>query len=73
MDHESILIVDDDSGVRDSIGAVLSDEGFRVRYAVDGAEALASAGRERPDLVLLDVWLPGMDGIQVLEKLRGDH
>jgi UDP-3-O-[3-hydroxymyristoyl] N-acetylglucosamine deacetylase len=73
MDHESILIVDDDSGVRDSIGAVLSDEGFRVRYAVDGAEALASAGKERPDLVLLDVWLPGMDGIQVLEKLRGDH
>src|SRR5688572_29053265 len=73
MDHESILIVDDDSGVRDSIGAVLSDEGFRVRYAVDGTEALASAGRERPDLVLLDVWLPGMDGIQVLEKLRGDH
>ena len=73
MDHESILIVDDDAGVRDSIGAVLSDEGFRVRYAVDGTEALASAGRERPDLVLLDVWLPGMDGIQVLEKLRGDH
>jgi UDP-3-O-[3-hydroxymyristoyl] N-acetylglucosamine deacetylase len=73
MEHESILIVDDDSGVRDSIGAVLSDEGFRVRYAVDGSEALASAGRERPDLVLLDVWLPGMDGIQVLEKLRGDH
>jgi UDP-3-O-[3-hydroxymyristoyl] N-acetylglucosamine deacetylase len=73
MDHESILIVDDDAGVRDSIGAVLSDEGFRVRYAVDGSEALASAGLERPDLVLLDVWLPGMDGIQVLEKLRGDH
>jgi UDP-3-O-[3-hydroxymyristoyl] N-acetylglucosamine deacetylase len=73
MDHENILIVDDDAGVRDSIGAVLSDEGFRVRYAVDGAEALASAGKERPDLVLLDVWLPGMDGIQVLEKLRGDH
>jgi UDP-3-O-[3-hydroxymyristoyl] N-acetylglucosamine deacetylase len=71
--HESILIVDDDAAVRDSIGAVLSDEGFRVRYANDGTEALASAGRERPDLVLLDVWLPGMDGIQVLEKLRGDH
>src|SRR5262245_60156773 len=36
-------------------------------------EALARAGEERPDLVLLDVWLPGMDGIQVLEKLRGGH
>ncbi|HXC52676.1 MAG TPA: UDP-3-O-acyl-N-acetylglucosamine deacetylase [Candidatus Limnocylindrales bacterium] len=73
MEAENILIVDDDAGVRDSIGAVLSDEGFRVRYAVDGVEALARAGEERPDLVLLDVWLPGMDGIQVLEKLRGGH
>ncbi|HEY2775672.1 MAG TPA: UDP-3-O-acyl-N-acetylglucosamine deacetylase [Candidatus Binatia bacterium] len=70
---ESILIVDDDSGVRDSIGAVLRDEGFRVRYAADGDEALVRAGEERPDLVLLDVWLPGMDGIQVLEHLRQGH
>lgn len=73
MEAGTILIVDDDAGVRDSIGAVLSDEGFRVRYAVDGTEALARAGEERPDLVLLDVWLPGMDGIQVLERLRTGH
>jgi len=73
MDSGSILIVDDDAAVRDSIGAVLSDEGFRVRYARDGVEALARALEERPGLVLLDVWLPGMDGIQVLEKLRGGH
>ena len=73
MEGGNILIVDDDAAVRDSIGAVLKDEGFRVRYAGDGAEALARAGEERPDLVLLDVWLPGMDGIQVLEKLRGGH
>jgi UDP-3-O-[3-hydroxymyristoyl] N-acetylglucosamine deacetylase len=71
--HENILVVDDDAAVRDSIGAVLADEGFRVRYASDGAEALARAGEQRPDLVLLDVWLPGMDGIQVLEKLRDGH
>lgn len=73
MELGNILIVDDDAGVRDSIGAVLRDEGFRVRYAGDGAEALARAGEQRPDLVLLDVWLPGMDGIQVLEQLRGGH
>src|SRR5436190_22189318 len=73
MEAENILIVDDDAGVRDSIGAVLSDEGFKVRYAVDGVEALARAGEQRPDLVLLDVSLPGMDGIQVLEKLRDGH
>lgn len=69
----SILVVDDDARVRDSIGAVLGDEGFRVRYAADGSEALAAAAAERPDLVLLDVWLPGMDGIQVLEELRRNH
>ncbi|MFN2376020.1 MAG: UDP-3-O-acyl-N-acetylglucosamine deacetylase [Candidatus Binatia bacterium] len=69
----NILIVDDDAAVRDSIGAVLSDEGYRVRFAGDGTEAIARAGEERPDLVLLDVWLPGMDGIQVLEKLREGH
>ncbi len=73
MESGSILIVDDDAAVRDSIGAVLADEGFRVSYANDGGEALASAGRERPDLVLLDVWLPGMDGIQVLQQLREGH
>jgi len=73
MESVDILIVDDDAGVRDSIGAVLSDEGFSVRYAGDGVEALTRAGERRPDLVLLDVWLPGMDGIQVLQKLREGH
>lgn len=73
MEAGNILIVDDDAGVRDSIGAVLTDEGFTVRYAGDGVEALTRAAERRPDLVLLDVWLPGMDGIQVLEKLREGH
>lgn len=67
-----ILIVDDDASVRDTIGAVLGDEGFAVRYAGDGLEAIESVRRERPDLVLLDVWLPGMDGIQVLDRLQAD-
>ncbi|HYB97978.1 MAG TPA: UDP-3-O-acyl-N-acetylglucosamine deacetylase [Candidatus Limnocylindrales bacterium] len=71
--YRSILVVDDDSTVRDTIGAVLTDEGFRVRYARDGLEALAAARVQCPDLVLLDVWLPGMDGIQVLEKLKHEH
>lgn len=68
-----ILIVDDDAGVRETVGAVLGDEGFAVAFASDGPEALAAARREKPDLVLLDVWLPGMDGIQVLERLRAEH
>lgn len=73
MNRSGILIVDDDAGVRDSIGAVLRDEGYEVRFAADGVEALARAAEKRPDLVLLDVWLPGMDGIQVLEELRAGH
>jgi len=68
-----ILIVDDDAGVRESVGAVLGDEGFCACFAADGPEAIAEAQREKPDLVLLDVWLPGMDGIQVLERLRAEH
>ncbi|MBI5504893.1 MAG: UDP-3-O-[3-hydroxymyristoyl] N-acetylglucosamine deacetylase [Deltaproteobacteria bacterium] len=68
-----ILIVDDDAGVRETVGAVLGDEGFGVAFASDGPEAIAAATREKPDLVLLDVWLPGMDGIQVLERLRAEH
>ncbi len=70
---QRILIVDDDAGVRETVGAVLRDEGFRVVFAADGPEAIASARKDKPDLVLLDVWLPGMDGIQVLEQLRAEH
>ncbi len=62
----TILVVDDDATVRDSIRSVLEDEGFVVLTARDGAEALAKLGSERPDLVLLDLWMPEMDGIEML-------
>jgi UDP-3-O-acyl N-acetylglucosamine deacetylase len=65
-----ILIVDDDRKVRDSIRDVLVDEGFRVATAADGAEALAAVEAEAPRLVLLDVWMPELDGIEVLRRIH---
>ncbi|RMF25111.1 MAG: UDP-3-O-[3-hydroxymyristoyl] N-acetylglucosamine deacetylase, partial [Deltaproteobacteria bacterium] len=68
----TILVVDDEQKVRDSVGAVLRDEGFDVAVAGDGPEALDILSRMRPALVLLDVWMPNMDGIELLERIRGE-
>jgi len=65
-----ILVVDDDASVRDAIEAVLADEGFEVLVARDGHEAVARVVRSRPELVLLDVWMPEMDGIEVLARIK---
>lgn len=67
---ETILVVDDEASVRESIGGVLSDEGYSVVTAESGEEALAKVASQKPCLVLLDVWMPGMDGIEVLGRLR---
>jgi len=68
--RESILIVDDEAGVRASLAGILGDEGYLVQ-GVDGGEACLQAleGR-RYDLLLLDVWLPGMDGLEALARVR---
>ena len=66
----TILVVDDDAKVRDSIRVVLADEGFRAVTARSGEEALASIRNELPGLVLLDVWMPEMDGIEVLARIK---
>jgi two-component system nitrogen regulation response regulator NtrX len=66
----SILIVDDEGGIRESLSAVLRDEGY-VADSVDSAEAgLDWLGSRRCDVVMLDVWLPGMDGLEALEKIQ---
>src|SRR5512141_2568692 len=65
-----ILIVDDEAGVRSSLCAVLRDEGYDVD-AVDSGEACLEAVAQRmPEAILLDIWLPGMDGLATLERLR---
>ena len=67
---ETILVVDDDARVTRSVEAVLRDEGFTVVTASGGAEAIDALDSVRPDLVLLDVWMPDLDGIEVLGRLR---
>jgi len=70
MDSSSILVVDDEAKVREAVGAVLRDEGFDVVAAGDGTEAIRCFDADKPQLVLLDVWMPGMDGIEVLDNLK---
>jgi two-component system, NtrC family, nitrogen regulation response regulator NtrX len=68
--NETILIVDDEEGIRAALGGILEDEGYKTLFAVDGVEALANVRQEAPDLVLLDIWMPRMDGLETLQKLK---
>jgi two-component system, NtrC family, nitrogen regulation response regulator NtrX len=65
----SILIVDDEGGIRQSLSSILSEEGYRVEAVATGEECLETARTTPFDLILLDVWLPGRDGLAVLERL----
>ncbi|GAA1712090.1 MtrAB system response regulator MtrA [Brachybacterium phenoliresistens] len=67
-----ILVVDDDQAIAEMVGIVLRGKGFEVVTTPDGASALEAFGQVRPDLVLLDLMLPGMDGIEVCRRLRRD-
>jgi len=69
----SVLIVDDEPSILKSLGGLLSDEGFKVSTASNGYEALKSIDTESPDLVLLDIWMPGMDGIETLKEIKRDN
>ena len=68
----TVLVVDDDPGVRELLGRTLSKDGFRVETAADGAAALRRARELRPDVITLDVLMPGMDGWAVLSALKSD-
>src|SRR5215467_13019993 len=70
MAGERVLVVDDEKGIRATLGAILNDEGYRSLVASNGPEALARVGEEVPDLVILDIWLPEMDGIDTLAELK---
>ena len=71
MEPMRILLVDDDAGLRRSISLLLSDEGHQVEVAIHGKEGLEVAQRFRPDLILVDVRMPVMDGMAFLEAYRG--
>ncbi len=66
----NILIVDDESGIRDSLKGVLEDEGYQAGAAGSGEAGLSLLEKRDFDVVLLDVWLPGMDGLDTLQKIR---
>jgi DNA-binding response OmpR family regulator len=65
-----VLVVDDDPTVSDVVRCYLERDGCRVRLAADGADALAAVADEQPDLVVLDIMMPGIDGLEVCRRLR---
>ncbi|MEJ2655917.1 MAG: sigma-54 dependent transcriptional regulator [Desulfobacterales bacterium] len=68
--YPSILIVDDEPSILKSLSGLLSDEGFGVITAANGYEALKIIDAESPDLILLDIWMPGIDGIETLKEIK---
>lgn len=70
-DPRRVLVVDDDAGIREFVRTVLTDEGYTVSEATDGHDALEHVGRERPDLILLDMRMPVMDGWEFARTYRG--
>jgi UDP-3-O-[3-hydroxymyristoyl] N-acetylglucosamine deacetylase len=67
---EKVLIIDDEKDIVESLSSILAEEGFDVYKAGDGEEGLAIFKKENPRIVLLDVWMPEMDGLQVLKRIR---
>lgn len=69
MTH-SILVIDDEKDIRTSLTGILEDEGYQVLSAASALEGLEVVQQDLPDLVLLDIWMPGMDGLETLERLK---
>jgi DNA-binding NtrC family response regulator len=68
MSQRSILVVDDEADIRETISEILAEEGYAVRLAANAVEARDAVRQARPDLVLLDVWMPDVDGISLLRE-----
>src|ERR1035438_2019033 len=66
-----ILIVDDESSIRESLQGILEDEGYKTSVSPSGEDCLDQLRKSGFDVILLDVWLTGIDGLEVLEKIRG--
>lgn len=69
----TILIIDDEESIRTSLKGALEDEGFDVLTAEDGSSGIVKASDELPDLILLDIWMPGIDGLETLNRLKRLH
>jgi UDP-3-O-[3-hydroxymyristoyl] N-acetylglucosamine deacetylase len=68
----TVLVVDDEPEIRSSLRGILAEEGLRVLEAEDGQQALRLIRRENPELVILDIWMPEVDGLQLLRQLHGE-
>ncbi len=68
--NETILVIDDEKDIRTALAGILEDEGYQVLFADNGIEGIECARLELPDLILLDIWMPGMDGLEALGQLK---
>jgi UDP-3-O-[3-hydroxymyristoyl] N-acetylglucosamine deacetylase len=73
MDSTTVLVVDDEERIRSSLRGILSDEGFRVLDTDGGPAVMDIIEREHPELVLLDVWMPKLDGIELLRRIKAEQ
>jgi len=70
MSRHSILVVDDEAGIRSALVDILREEGWQAEAVASGEDCLKAVEKDHFDLLLLDVWLPGMDGLEVLTRLK---
>src|SRR4029077_3318467 len=68
-----LLVVDDEPGIRESLSSILQDEGYHVESVASAEEALQRASTGEIEVILLDVWLPGMDGLEALSRLQASQ
>ncbi|HNQ01014.1 MAG TPA: response regulator, partial [Syntrophales bacterium] len=71
--YKTILVVDDEESICQALHGILADEGYEVRTVGSGEEALKAIEEDPPDLVLLDIWLPGMDGLEALKIIKSEN
>lgn len=72
-EQKTVLVVDDEDGIRETVREILADEGYRVVAAPDAAEVPDLVAAEAPDVILLDVWMPELDGITLLRRIRRER